>query len=319
MRNSIMQFSILFSLLLPGSVFANIDQFFSSNEADKLCQKGISVSGGITRINFRFVVADDNNAYFTYSKNGNSTIIKRSFDGLSDTTYNIEGHIRNIQFNESEIMILTNNELYVLDKVSNDLMFKTRTLPGNMTYSKYAFAYGVYKFEEIYYIAHGKYGLVPYDSKLRKHLPALKPSVPQPITGLISMITDIVGIGETVYLPYDDYSLSRQGKAFEGLMIFNLRTMKMIKTIPVKQSREAYYMSNLTIDGDELVIANLHLNFRHKLSRLMSDRWMRPLKRIWKYPHGNLMGRGQVQNKTIYGCFNKRDTGVVTAGQFSLK
>jgi hypothetical protein len=152
-----------------------------------------------------------------------------------------------------------------------------------------------------------------------KHLPALKPSVPQPVTGLVSMITDIVGAGETVYLPYDDYTLSRQGKAFEGLMIYNLKTKKMVKTIPVKQSREAYYMSNLTLDGDELVITNLHLNFRHKIKSLMNDRFMRPLKRIWSYPLGSLMGRGQIQNTSIYACFNNRETGVVKAGKFSLK
>lgn len=314
-----MQLFILLSFLFANLSYASIDSFFNSNEADLLCKQGITISGGITRINFRFVVADGDNAYFSYYKNGTSTIIKKSFDGLSDNTYYIEGKIRNIQFNTEEMMVLTNNELFVLDKLSHDIKFKTKTLPSNMVYKKYAYAYGVYKFEEIYYIAHGIYGLIPFDSKLMKHLPALKPNVPQPVIGLLSMITDIVGTGETVYLPYDDYTLSRQGKAFEGLMIYNLKMKKMIKTIPVKQSREAYYMSNLTIDADELVITNLHLNFRHKLNKLMTDKYMRPLKRIWKYSLGNLMGRGHIQNKSIYACFNNRETGAVKAGRFSLK
>lgn len=305
-------------LIFSFSAQAGLKDYFSSEKAQNLCKKYVYANGSRIYKNIKFVKATKDFVYYAVRDGNNSVVLKRGITNSTEQDFKLEGRITNIQFFGEEIAILTEREMIVLNIQTNDLVLKIPTLPQTLQYKRYAYARGVYKYNDIYYIAHGIHGISVYDSQKEKFLPTLKPSVPQPMDGLISMITDIVGIDQKIYITYDDYNLSRQGKGFEGLMIYDIERQEMIKTIPVKQSLEAYYQSNLTLDNEELVVTNLHLNFRHKLAKLMTDKYMKPLKRIWIYPAGEVVGRGHIENKTIYGCFYSHKTKLATSGSFEL-
>lgn len=311
---------ILIGALSSFSAFAtNLETIFESDAMNKVCQKTarFTATGSIGFM--RVSNADDKFIYLGLrSPNGWEVLIINRAD-MSEKSFKMESKVQNIQINNDEVLITTNDELYVVNKNDHSLIFKTRTLPAGTNSAKNARPYGVHKYKNVYYIAHGKYGVVPFDANKMKHLPAIMPIVPQPASQMTSMATDIVGIEEQVYIAFDNLSLHSRGRAFEGVMIFNLDTAAEEKIIPVKQSLEAYHMPNLTIDDDELIVTNYNLNFRHKLSSLTRAKYMKPLKRIWKYPLGNLVGRGIIKDKKIYGCFKDLNKKTISSGWMSLE
>jgi hypothetical protein len=301
--------------LLSSNVYANtkLDSFFKTNEAANMCKKSSRSNGNVRRTSIKFLKNNDQSVFYASSLDGLSRVDEYSFDGKLVKEYIFEGLITDISFYKNETIFLLRNEMYVVDTFTKKLILKTKTLPKGMAYSQYGRANGVYVYNDIYYIAHGENGIIPYDKKLRKHLSPIVLNIPQPNSGLKSMITDIVGVGSKVYFTIDDLTLSHRSKAFEGLMIYDLDLKKALKIIPVNQGIEAYYMSNLSINNDELVITNLHLNFIHKLSRLERDRYMKPQRRIWKYSAGKLLGRSIISGNKIYGCFLNEATNNIVA------
>jgi hypothetical protein len=87
----------------------------------------------------------------------------------------------------------------------------------------------------------------------------------------------------------------------------------------VKQSQEAYYKPRLIINNDELVVSNLDLFFRHKISKLGKTRYLRPFRRIWSYSPGKLIGQGLVKNNAIYGCFSNYEGTIKKASKVEFK
>lgn len=314
-------FFIILAFTMASTYASNMENLFESNEMEKFCQKAaqFTPSGSVNKL--KAITADDKFLYFAFrgAGNNNGEVIFKNKQDHSEKLFKLEGQIHNIQLSEGEVLITTDTELFVIDKEDHSLKFKTNTLPSGMRSLKNARPYGVYKFNNIYYIAHGKHGVVPFDSLSMKHLPAILPTVPQPNTQLTSIVTDIVGVEEHAYLAFDNLNLDPKLRGFEGVMIFNLITGKVEHTIPVNQQIEAYHMPNLTIDNEELIVTNLGLNFRHKLNSLTRSKFMDPLKRIWKYPLGSLIGRGFIQDKKIYGCFKDHQKKVISSGWMSLE
>lgn len=314
--------TLIILLLSIGSTFASegLTQFFNSYHAQKICQNSVSTNGPNIYKSLRFIYSDkqSESVYFAFSKKAQSKItIVNSKNGVERDQL-IEGRIKDILVEGKNVYYLTETTLYIADRVSGSLITKFRTLPNHMNYKKYAVARGLYILNNRIYIAHGEYGIMVFDKLNYSFQTILNPHVPQPGPGHRSMITDIVGIGNLLYFTYDDVTLGRDSKAFEGLMIWNTSTQSQHKLIPVNQRKEAYYQSNLRIDGDELVITNLHLNFRHKLKKLETDRYMRPLQRIWRYPKGKLVGRAFVNKGTLYGCFHDESQNRVFSGHMNF-
>lgn len=299
----------------------NLENSFESTELNKICQRSaqFTPTGSVNKL--KMILADEKFIYFGFrdNKNNNGEVVFKNRSNSSEISYKLEGNIHNLQQNDSEVLILTDTELFVINKQDHSLIFKTKTLPNNLRSSKNARPYGVYKYNQIYYIAHGKHGIVPFDSETMKHLPAILPIVPQPNSQLTSIVTDIVGIGEQVYVAMDNLNLDPNLRGFEGLIIYNLTTNKIENTIPVNQRLEAYHMPNLSLDNEEIIVTNYNLNFRHKLSSLTRAKYMTPLRRIWRYPLGQLIGRGFIQDKKIYGCFKNYDKKELSAGWMSLE
>jgi hypothetical protein len=311
---------LLLLLLLSTDLYANtnLDSFFKSNEAKDMCLKSSHSNGRVRRTSIKFLKHDEQSLYYASSLDGFSRVIEYAYDGSITKEYTFEGSITDIAFYNDEVIFLLRENMYVVNKFTKKLIFRTNTLPAGLNYSKYGNANGVYVYKDIYYIAHGKHGIIPFDKKLNKHLPAVVLNIPQPQVGHKSMITDIVGGGSKVYFTLDDLTLSHRSKAFEGLMIYDLDTQSTLKTIPVNQGLEAYYMSNLSLNNDELVITNLHLNFIHKFSKLERSRYMKPQRRIWKYSNGKLLGRAIISGKKLYGCFLDESANKLSAGIESL-
>ena len=265
------------------------------------------------------ITADEDFIYLGLKEgmNGELFIIDQKTHAVS--SFKTEGRVQNIGIQDGEVLVTTDYELYVLNQSDHTLKFRTRTLPIHLRSGKNARPYGVYKFENVYYIAHGKFGIVPFDADQMKHLPAIKPVVPQPAAHLESIVTDIVGVGARAYFAFDNHNLDPETRGFEGIMAYDLAGKKELFTVPVKQSLEAYHMPNLSIDGDELIVTNYNLNFRHKLKDLDRAKFMTPLKRIWKYPFGNLIGRGFVKDKKLFGCFKSYESKTITSGWMSIE
>ncbi len=307
---------ILIMLLSVSSAFAstNLESFFTSATANKICQDAIKTQGGFTRTYLKFIEGDEKEAFFVFRKGRKTRVLVVNLLTKTQREHELEGRVNDIVIGEKEVFYLTDKKIYITDRVSDILIKKIKTLPAGLKYYKYATARGLHVENNLIYIAHGLHGVMVFDRDYGKFLNRISPNIPQPNASHTSMVTDIEGINGKLYFTYDNVTLGRGSRAFEGLVIWNTRTNGLHRTIPVKQSQEAYYMSNLTIDSGELIVSNLHLNFRHKLTKLEKDKYMKPLDRIYKYPHGSLVGRALIKSKTIYGCFHNYDNYKVTTG-----
>ena len=270
------------------------------------------VQGNYTYRNLSFVAGNENYAFFVSNKNKNYEVKVIALDSGVESIFNLEKQVVDIKIDQGEIFILTHDRLNIYNE-NLKLIESTRTLPKQINYKKHGLATGMAIKDHIVYLSHGDYGFSQYDRKILKIKELINPAVPQPLDGHRSSIAGIAVKDNYLYLSYDDITLHQKTKAFEGLVIWDLHTQDVHRIIPVNQRKEAYYKPTLTIDRDELVIANLHLNFRHKLKKLETDRYMKPLLRLWKYPAGKLIGKGFVLSGEIYGCFHDEYNNVITA------
>ena len=306
----------LFPLTVLGNT--NLKQFFKSSYADQICQKTLRVQGNYTYRNLSFVAGNEDFTFFVSNKNNNYQVKVITLNSGVESTINLEKQVVDIKVDQGEIFILTQDQLYIYNE-NFKLIESTRTLPKHINYKKHGFATGMAIKDHIVYLSHGDYGFSVYDRKNLKIKELINPAVPQPLDSHRSSIAGIAVKDNYLYLSYDDITLHQKTKAFEGVVIWDLRSQDVHKIIPLNQRKEAYYRPTLTIDRDELVIANLHLNFRHKLIKLETDRYMKPLLRLWKYPAGKLIGKGFVLNGKIYGCFHDEYNNVITANFSSIQ
>lgn len=307
---------ILFPLTALGNT--HLKQFFKSSYADQVCQKTLRVQGNYTYRNLSFVAGNENHTFFVSNKNNNFEVKVISLRSGVENIINLEKQVVDVKINQGEIFVLTQNHLYIYDE-DLKLVESSRTLPKQINYKKYGYATGMAIKDHIVYISHGDYGFSQYDRKVLKIKELINPAVPQPLSSHRSSLAGIAVMDNYLYLSYDDITLHQKTKAFEGVVIWNLQSQDIHRVIPVNQRREAYYKPSLTVDRDELIIANLHLNFRHKLKSLETDRYMNPLLRLWKYPAGKIIGKGFVLNGEIYGCFHDEYNNVISANFSSIQ
>lgn len=297
---------ILLLSLISVNAFATaeLDRFFHSNEAMKQCQKALVKNGNYTYKRLKSIFHGEDKVYFVQYKNHLSTIAIYDLLSGDKRELQFEGLIEDIVVKTEGAYILGQRELYLLDKDTDAIIFKMRTLPQRMTYNKNSLARGLYIDESHLYIAHGTVGVLVYKKINNQFVKVIAPKLPQPNTSHISKVTDVEGLNGKLYFTYDDVTLAHDSKAFEGLAIWNLGNDSLETLVPVNQRKEAYYKSNLTINDDELIISNLHLNFRHRLNNVATYGHMSPFDRIWKYDDGELIGRSLIVDKKFYGCFS---------------
>ena len=230
--------------------------------------------------------------------------------------FKFNGFIQDLILLKNEFYVLTETELYKMNREFGYEEARIRTIPSHLRYGRSYNARGLFISDTKIYLAHGIHGVVEIDKQTNKILRVFKPTVPQPMAELISTVTDIEGRDGELYLSYDDISLVRNGKAFEGILIYNLSSDSTKKIIPVNQRREAYHMSNLVMLKERFVVTNLHLNYIHDLKKLDSDRFMNPSKRLWKYSLGKIIGRAFINEDAINGCFYDDLTNIISTGSF---
>ncbi len=298
---------------------ASLENYFKSKQMNSLCQQASAYNElGGSRDLSKVIAASDKFIYMGLSADGDGRLIIKNRLNNMESMIDFDSSVKNIQLQGDEVIITTSKDLLVLNQEDNSTLFKFRTLPSNMAISKNGGAFGAYKYKGVYYIAHGKLGIIPFDTKTMTHLSLIMPHLDQSDERMISMVTGIAGSQNKLYLAYDDLTLSSRSKAFEGVVIFDLDNKSTLKRVRVNQSRESYYMPSLVLDSEELIVSNLNLNFRHDLKKLMRARYMKPKKRIWRYPLGELIGRGYIQDLKIFGCFKNRETKTISSGWFAL-
>jgi hypothetical protein len=310
-----MRFLILFFLSVNALASTQLDNFFRGKVANDLCQQAKVNNGNISRTYLKMIKSDEADVYFVFYKKGVSTLTGIDIITEKKTEIEVEGQIVDVVFTKSEVYFLAETEVYVIDRATNRLKDRFSTLPRSYQYKKYAMARGLYIANDEIYIAHGTYGVSVIDKITGAHIKFINPAVPQPMSAHISTLSDIEGKDGVLYFVYDDVTLARKSKAFEGLMLYDLKNLKPIKTIRVNQKVEGYFQPNLTMLEDDLIISNLNLNYRHQLSKLNRDKLMKPQQRIWKYETGVLIEKGLIKENKVYGCFEETQyNGTLSAG-----
>jgi len=296
------------------NVFAKnkIETFFQSNLAQGLCEETM-VSNKRT---LQFINGDDSEIAYIYSDRINSLLKLVDINSNLIREFEFKGSIQDIILLRNEFYVLTETELYKMNREFGYEEVRIRTIPSHLRYGRSYNARGLFISDTKIYLAHGIHGVVEIDKQTNKILRVFKPTVPQPMAELISTVTDIEGRDGKLYLSYDDISLVRNGKAFEGILIYSLALDSIEKIVPVNQRKEAYYLSNLVMLKDRFVVTNLHLNYVHDLKKLNSDRFMSPSKRLWKYSLGKIIGRAFINEEAINGCFYDDLTNVISTGSF---
>ncbi len=297
---------------------ANND-FFTSELAQNLCQKAWYRTGNLVNKPLKLIRGEkDLVAYVFKTTSRRSTIKLVNIKSQIIKEFAIEGNVEDVLFDDNQIIYLTHSQIIIYDK---DLDIEISTfdiLPPDMRVSKYAYARGLYMSATHYYVAFGRYGVLEMDRKSQKLVRIINPQVPQPRGEHYSLVTDIEGANNKLYFSYDNITSSDKNRAFEGLVIYDLIKGSVSKIIPVNQRVEAYYMSRLYQISDELIISNLHLNFRHKLQKLERSRYMKPFQRLWKYPQGELIGSAYIKEKSLSGCFLDPINEVISSGTYQL-
>lgn len=304
----------LFFSLSPLASSMTLEDFFMSKGANSICQKALTVSShGIRKQHLRFVTGDMQQVYFVFNYNDYAEV--EVFNTYTEKwrTLKFKEKIVDITLDKSEALFLTPKNLLSADRETFQLNYQFPTLPKNISYFKHAYASGLVKAGNDFYIAHGKYGVVKYDKENRNYH-IFKPEVPQPQSGHISLLVDIHKKDDLLYLSYDDLTLARKSKAFEGVVLWSLKEDKVSDIIPLNQRKEGYYRPHFISDNarqETLYIANFNLLFKHDLTEIPGSRYMWPNKRIWKHSAGDAIGRLMILDGVGYGCFEDIQAGSI--------
>lgn len=305
---------MVFLLSLNVFAYSKLDQFFHSSISHQLCSEAIEVRRDITYNYLEFIHADESEVYFVYHKNGTSAVFIHNLDSGEKDLISFENtKIVDILIDNKRVIYLSQSKFIVVDRLTGSKLFESLTLPDELSYGKSALATAVKQRKDLLYVAHGTYGVNVYRAETLEYLNTIPLQVTQTESFHVSEVTGIEIKDNTLYMAVDDVTLATDSKAYEGLVLYDLVLKKFTKEIPVNQRREAYYKPRLYIEKDEMFVTNLNLIFRHEIKKIRSHRYMKPTRRVWKYPEGRLIGRSFIKKNKVYGCFYNDSTGQKSA------
>lgn len=288
-------------MICSSHVFAN----FGAIENLKYCKMGKEYrSNGFAKTKLQLVQSLSNYYGFVYYEKGISRVLFK--DKLSSNIHELmlEDRVTDLKEYQGSFYAVVKNRVFKISSQDFSIEDSFKTLPKNYRVQKYSEAITVNFYKDLMIISHGELGIsfINLYSKKVEHL--FKPEVPQPLSNHSSMVTDILILGDKLVVSFDDVTLARDSKAFEGIVTIDLNTLETLEITAVNQKMEAYYMPRLyKLNEKQIAINNLHLNFVHDVNRLHRSRYMKPQRRIWKYTDGKLIGRGFIENNKLYGCF----------------
>lgn len=312
-----MKLLILF-FLLTRIGFAKTDVFFSSIEANKICQKAISINSNFSRTNLKFIKGDEKEVFFVFKRNNVSEIIIYDLKKNVQKRIFLEEEIVDLYLREQDLILLSPKKVLFMDRQDLFYILQSRTLPDDLTYRKNAYAVELAVNQDFLFISHGLHGVIQFDLVNFGVVKVINPIVPQPNESHRSALTGVEIKNKVLYMAFDDVTLDKHSKAFEGLVVYDIENDQVIRTIPVNQKKEAYYKPHLEIIDNELQITNLNLVYRHRLEKLVKDKWMNPFFRLWKFPHGELIGRGYSYENHYNGCFVDFQKNIITSDAYKL-
>jgi len=298
---------------------SNLDQFFHSTQANQLCQNAVIVNGNIIKNKLKFIQADEKEAFFVFKERNTMKVVIVDLVTKKERSLYFEDKLVSIHLNENEVIFLSQRKMTLLSRHTDQMILQVDTLPRHLAYGKNANASALNIDENYIYIAHGLNGVIIFDKNNYQFVKQIKPVVTQPEAFHRSSITGLAVKGDDLYMAFDDVTLVRNSKAFEGIVVYDLEEDRKTKEVPVNQLQEGYYKPRLIINQDELIVSNLNLFYRHKLKKLGKRRYLKPFQRMWKYPAGGLIGQALVKNQSIYGCFLEESTMNKSAGAVKLK
>tara|TARA_Y100001001_G_scaffold148346_1_gene157223 strand:- start:18 stop:953 length:936 start_codon:yes stop_codon:yes gene_type:complete len=309
-------------LFVTSSVHAmDINEFFASDAAQSICDDSMEFSSTSRREVLKQVKQFDQSIYFVFNHNSHSELRVFDLKARGEYTVKVDQNIVDIEKSGDQLYVLTKNYLEIRESYLGLLKKRIRTLPQNYPMQRHGHATGLVVKNNKAYISHGEMGAVIYDLDKEVFENIFFPSLEQPHPEHRSSMTDIAFDGSFFYFSFDNITNGQNDRAFEGVMIYDLNQRQVVKTIPVKQTMEAYSDPSLTIDGEDLYVTNWFLNFRHNIKKLMSTRtrYMLPDQRIWKYPEGKIVGKGFIKNSTLYGCYFNHRNNQLKSDSFKLK
>lgn len=316
-----MKYLMLFLFVTNFNTFASyeLDQFFKGPKGSDICQDARDVNGNMMKTYLQFIKADNKEVYFVFYRNRTSVVSINDLNTSNEYLMSFEQEkVVDILIEQDRILFLTPTKFVVVDRQSRNKIFESATLPSYLSYGRNALATGVKRVGDRLYVSHGIHGVTRYDAHNLGYLGLVKPKVTQPQPFHISAVTGLEIHNNILYMAMDDVTLVTDSKAFEGLVLYDLKSKSFVREIPVNQRREAYYKPRLYIEGDELFVTNLNLIFRHRINQVYTDRYMNPYYRIWKYPNGELVGRSLILNEKVYGCFHDYSTGIKSADVINI-
>lgn len=312
---------LFYFIILTSQAFAYspLKQYFNSSLAHNICQESISVRGAYSKKHLKFIKASDREVFYFFKYPQHSKLVRVDLKNYKRSDLSLERPINDLLILNSEIVLLYDYQILVVDRISGNLIVRMNTQPHHFPRGKNHKASQIKYAHGNLYIAHGLNGVMVFNYRNLSFERNINPKVKQPEAFHRSSITGIELSADRLYLSYDDVTIVRDSKAFEGLVVYDLFLNTKLREIPVNQNQEAYYMPRLQFDRGELLVLNLDLIFRHKISDLSTDRYMRPYQRIWKYPAGNLIGRPLINNASVYGCFIDYRNNYIQSDEFYIK
>ncbi len=293
--------------ILSSTLSANIDleKFLSSEAAGDLC----------TRNNSSLFSMETNGEKLIYHFQDNlqATLVQVNLKTGGESVLKLEDKIRDIEIVEDQLYILTSERLFGLDLETFSILYSLRTLPENMGYSKERRATGFHIDRNSIYIAHGEYGTAVINRTNFSDRYFINPDLPHVQAGHRSKVTDVVGNDENIYISYDNITNTSKNRAFEGIVVWSKNNNKLSKIIPLNQKMEAFYLPEMRINQNFILMQNLHLIFKYDLSKLSGSRTLRPSLRIWKIENGKFTHRALRYKDYIGGCVQDNSSGKVSS------
>ena len=289
-------------------IFALITSFSFSNEYfSKICHNAITTQGN-------YIYTDKIN--FHPTQNGTYIFgLTRKFGGFIDFfnenknevsfTMNFDKRIYDLQEDEEYIYALTKDRVLKINKISKKVQ-EMRTLESPPLKRK-EFALEIELIHHKIYVAHGSHHLVVLDKDSGEILTKKNFSLPHHSNGHQSALTGLVKFEDRLLLSFDNitYDFANKRRAFEGLVVADIETLKQEKAIQINWKREALADPSLDIYEGKLYSQNLEILFQYDLNRAIQSKVFKPNKRYHSLNKSTILGRAFVQDGKIKGCFQK--------------
>lgn len=297
--------TIVLMSILSSTLSANTDleRFFNSEIAKDLCRRNNN-SLFSTETNGEKII-------YHFQDNLQATLVQVNLKTGGESVLKIEDKIRDIEIFEDQLYILTSERLFGLDLDTFSILYSLRTLPENMSYGKERVATGFHIGKNSIFIAHGEYGTAVINRTNFSDRNFINPELPHAQNGHRSKATDVVGNDENIFIAYDNITNTSKNRAFEGLVIWNKKKNELSKIIPLNQKMEAFYLPEMRINKNFILMQNLHLIFKYDLKKLAGSRTLRPSLRLWKIDNGKFTHRALRYKDYIGGCVQDNSSGKI--------